>query len=61
MRDGSTRNLANDNGISVTTGGLIYFLKADEISIKIPEINFGKKSRGRKSVETAGIIPEKLT
>ncbi len=54
-------NLANDDKISVTTGGVTYFPKEDKISIKVPEINFGKKSRGRKNPKTVGIFPEKLT
>ena len=54
-------NLANDDKISVNTGGVTFFPKEDKISIKIPDINFGKKCRGRKNPKAAGIIPDKLT
>lgn len=54
-------NLANDDQISVNVGGLIWFSKVDELSVKIPELNFGKKQRGKKSQNSVGILPKDLT
>ena len=55
-------NLANDDGVSVNVGGLKWFPKNDELSIKIPELNFGRKKRGKKCTDgTAGVIPDNLT
>jgi hypothetical protein len=53
-------HLSHD-GVSVTVGGLKWYPKEDVVCLNIPEVNFGKKIRGRKSVEKVGIIPEKLT
>ena len=52
-------NLSRD-GKSCTTGGLLYFPKGDFWRLNIGEINFARKSRGRK-VETILDIPENLT
>ena len=52
--------LSND-GVSVVVGGLKWFPKEDLISINVSELNFSQKSRGRKSQDRKGIIPEKLT
>ena len=54
-------HLANEDKISVNVGGLLYFSKTDEFSLKVPELNFGKKQRGKKSQNTVGVIPENLT
>ena len=53
-------NLANEDKVTINVGGLKWFPKEDLLSIKIPEINFGKKQRGKKSQCLAGVIPEKL-
>ena len=53
-------NLANDDRISINVGGSIWFPKRDVLGIKIPELNFGKKQRGKKSTSLAGLIPENL-
>ena len=54
-------HLAKEDLVSVNVGGLKWHSKEDIISIKVPELNLGKKQRGKKSQSTAGVIPEKLT
>ena len=54
-------NLANDDQVSVNVGGLVWFSKEDKFSLKIPELNLGKKQRGKKSQSSAGILPKDLT
>ena len=54
-------HLANEDKVSVNVGGLKWYSKDDMLSIKVPELNLGKKRRGKKSQDTAGVIPEKLT
>jgi hypothetical protein len=54
-------HLANEDKISINVGGLKWFTKEDVLSINVPPLNFGKKSRGRKSAGTEGEIPEGLT
>ena len=49
-------HMANEDGKSVTVGGLMWFSKNDEIALKIPEFKFMNKSN--KSVS---VLPEKLT
>ena len=41
-----------NDGISVDVGGLVWYPEIDCISVKIPPIHFGKKSRGKLSVGT---------
>ena len=53
-------NLTSD-GKSVVVGGVVWYPKTDEVALNIPELNFSKKRRGRKSAENVGVIPEKLT
>ena len=53
-------NLSSD-GKSVVVGGVVWYPKTDEVALNIPELNFSKKRRGRKSVENIGVIPEKLS
>ena len=48
-----------DNSINV--GGLKWFPKIDALCLKISELNFGKRVRGRKPSHLSGIIPEKFT
>ena len=54
-------HLANEDMISVNVGGLKWDSKRDKVSLKVPELNLGKKQRGKKSQDTEGVIPEKLT
>ena len=49
------------DGKSVVVGGMRWFSKEDVFCLKTSDLNFSKKSRGRKSTETVGIIPERLT
>ena len=52
----------NENGDDfVLIGGLKWFPKGDFIALNVTALNFGKKVRGKKSVENTGIIPEVLT
>ena len=53
-------NLTQD-GVSVTVCGLKWWSKDDKLGLNISDLNFGKKSRGRKSPDEIGKIPEKLT
>ena len=45
---------------SVFVGEMKWFSVVDEISFNVPELNFGKRNRGRKRPDSAE-IPEKLT
>ena len=40
------------DGISVNVGGMIWFPMVDTVSVKIPPLHFGKKSRGKLVVGT---------
>ena len=53
-------HLANED-MSINVAGLKWFPKSDLLSLKIGEMNFGKKVRGKKSVKFAGIIPDEFT
>ena len=48
-----------DNSINVL--GLLWFPKDDILKLKIGEINFGKKVRGKKSAALAGKIPHNFS
>ena len=52
-------NLTSD-GTSVSVAGLKWFPKADKITLDIKEMNFAKKSRGRKP-KLIPEVPTKLT
>ena len=52
--------LANDDK-SINVAGMKWFPKGDFISLNIGEINFSKKSRGKKLASREGIIPENFT
>ena len=49
----------SSDGVSVSVAGSQWFSKEDEIGLKVPDLNFSKRKRGRKSCEVEG-IPEKL-
>lgn len=49
------------DGKSVTVGGIRWYSKEDEFSLKTSDLNFSKKKRGRKPAEFKGIIPDRLT
>ena len=50
----------SSDGVSVAVAGSKWFPKEDEICLKIPDLIFSKRKRGRKSLNVE-IIPEKLT
>ena len=54
-------HLANEDKESVNVGGYKWYSKGDVFSIAVPELNLGKKKRGKKSQDTEGVIPDKLT
>ena len=51
----------SDDGVSINVAGMIWFPKSDLISLCIPEMNFAKKNRGKKSSSMNRIIPENIT
>ena len=51
----------SDDGESIHIAGLKWFVKTDEISLNIGEINFAKKVRGKKPSKATNIIPARLT
>ena len=51
----------SDDGESVNVAGMRWFFKDDMISLNISELNFGKKSRGKKPKDLKGVVPEKFT
>ena len=51
----------SDDGISVFVAGMKWWPKEDQLSLNIPQMNFSKKQRGKKSNSQTNIIPEKLT
>ena len=53
-------NLSADQ-CSVLVGGLRWFPKGDFTKLKVKDLNFNRKIRGKKSKIGAGVIPEKLT
>ena len=50
-----------DDGDSIIIGGMKWYSKTDEISLNISQLNFSKKSRGKKSQDHLNVIPDKLT
>ena len=53
-------NLSLD-GTSVSVAGMNWFTQDDVISLCVNELNFAKKTRGKKSTSTKGVVPTKLT
>ena len=51
----------SSDGKSVNVGGLRWFSKTDEVLLKVPELDFSKKRRGRKAGIEMGVVPQKLT
>lgn len=51
----------SDDGETIHVAGLKWFVKSDMMSLNIGELNFGKKSRGKKPSHTMNVIPAKLT
>ena len=51
----------SEDGVSVSVAGMKWYSKDDELSLKGPDLNFGKKNRGRKSLDVVDDIPERLT
>ena len=51
----------SDDGETIHVGGMKWFAKSDELSLNIDELNFTKKSRGKKPAATTNIVPERLT
>ena len=55
------KELSTD-GESVVVGGLRWYTKVDRFSLNIPDLNFTKKRRGRKTeTDKVGQIPETFT
>ena len=50
-----------DDGEMIHIAGLKWFVKSDQISLNIGEMNFAKKVRGKKPAQSSNIIPEKLS
>ena len=50
-----------DDGEMIHIAGLKWFVKSDEISLNISEMNFSKKVRGKKPSKASNIIPANLT
>ena len=49
------------DGVHVGVGGAKWDPENDLISLDIQEVNFSKKNRGKKNVESVGVVPDKLT
>ena len=49
------------DGKSIGVGGLVWYPKADEISVDVSELNFARKQRRKKPDAAIGVIPSKLT
>ena len=50
-----------DDGETIHVAGMKWHPKNDTISLNLGELNFAKKSRGRKPTNTEGMIPATLT
>ena len=50
-----------DDGETIHVAGMKWFPKEDTISLNLGELNFAKKTRGKKPISTEGIIPSRLT
>ena len=50
-----------EDGESILVGGIKWFPLPDEVSLNISHLNFSKKTRGKKSLDTINIIPKHLT
>ena len=50
-----------DDGEMIHIAGLKWFVKSDQISLNIGEMNFAKKIRGKKPSQSFHIIPKRLT
>ena len=52
----------SSNGKSVNIAGMIWFSKDDFLSLDISDLNFARKQRGKKPINSStGTIPSKLT
>ena len=51
----------SDDGKTIFVAGMKWHVKEDMLSLKIGELNFAKKHRGKKPVNSTAIIPTKLT
>jgi len=51
----------SDDGETIHVAGMKWFVKSDMLSLNIGELNFGKKSRGKKPSDKLNVIPTKLT
>jgi len=50
----------SDDGETIHVAGMKWFVKSDMLSLNIGELNFGKKSRGKKPSDKLNVIPTKL-
>ena len=51
----------SQDGVSVTVGGFKWYPQEDDVSLNIPELNFGKRYRGKRSLAEIGKIPTDLS
>ena len=51
----------SDDGETIFVAGMKWFVKRDELSLNIGELNFAKKHRGKKSTHSKDVIPSRLT
>ena len=51
----------SDDNETIFVGGMKWYSETDELSYNVGELNFAKKSRGRKPDTKKNIIPERLT
>ena len=51
----------SDDGETIFVAGMKWFVKSDELSLNIGELNFAKKHRGKKSIHSKDVIPSRLT
>ena len=54
------KHLSNDE-LSINVAGSRWFPNLDLLSLRIGELNFSKKIRGKKSAKLAGLIPDEFT
>ena len=50
-----------DDGETIHVAGMKWFPKDDTLALNISNLNFSKKTRGKKPASSANIIPSKLT
>ena len=51
----------SEDGQTIHVAGMKWHVESDELSLNIGDLNFGKKSRGKKPTQLINIVPSKLT